>query len=229
MKYNSIRSWAKDDRPREKLIDKGSAALSNSELIAILIGSGNKDESAVELSKRLLSAQNDDLTILAKKTIKELQKFKGIGQAKAVSIVAALELARRLQVFQGHKKIVLNNSLATSDFLKPILMNLVREEFWILLLNNRLELLYHERMFTGTVIGTAVDIKMILRKALEYLAVNIIIAHNHPSGQVRPSQADIQITKKINQAAKFMEIRLADHVIIGNQQYFSFADEGLIS
>jgi DNA repair protein RadC len=224
----NIKSWAVADRPREKLMDKGRQILSEAELIAILIGSGNRNETAVELSKRILSAVENNLNELGKLSVKELTKFKGIGEAKAISIVAALELGRRRKETDIIKRDKITTSKDVFDIMKTSMLDLPHEEFWILLLNRANLVIKKELISRGGVSGTVVDTKIIFKTAVEHYASSLIICHNHPSGNLKPSEADIRITKNIKEAGKIMEIPLVDHLIITDTEYFSFADEGIL-
>ncbi len=222
----SIKAWAEEDRPREKMILKGKSALSDSELIAILIGSGTREESAVEVAKKILDQVNGDLNALGKKTLKELTTVKGIGEAKAVSVMAALELGRRRQQTPVKTRPQIRSSRDAYAVLAPLLEDLPHEEFWILLLNRANRVVAKEQISLGGVAGTVVDAKLIFKKALEHLASGIILCHNHPSGNLQPSKADCDITAKLKTAGKALEINVLDHLIISEQGYFSFADEG---
>jgi DNA repair protein RadC len=224
----NIKSWAIADRPREKLMDKGRQILSEAELIAILIGSGSKNETAVELSKRILSAVENNLNELGKLSVKELTKFKGIGEAKAISIVAALELGRRRKDTEIKKRDKITTSSDVFDIMKISMQDLPHEEFWILLLNRANAVIKKELISRGGVSGTVVDTKIIFKSAVEHYASSLIICHNHPSGNLKPSDADIRITKSIKEAGKIMEIPLVDHLIITDTEYYSFADEGIL-
>ena len=224
----SIKSWAEEDRPREKMQLKGKHSLSDAELLAILMGSGNRDESAVELGKRILHSVDGDLNQLGKKSIKELMIFKGVGEAKAISIIAALELGRRRQLTDIKTRPQIKSSRSAYDLLAPLLVDLPHEEFWILLLNRGNKVLAREQVSIGGVTGTVVDAKVIFKKALLGQATSIILCHNHPSGTLRPSQADIDITKKLKAAGETLEIKVLDHLIISELGYYSFADEGMM-
>jgi DNA repair protein RadC len=225
----SIKDWNQDDQPREKLVMKGRTALSDAELLAILIGTGTKNLSALELSKKLLKdAASNRLDNLSRLTVKELTKFKGIGQAKAVTIVAAMELARRRKETAQDEKAVIKSSKQAYDCLNPYLSDLLHEEFYILLLNRANQVISVQHIGKGGITGTVADIRLMLKSALEHLATGIILAHNHPSGQLRPSEADIQLTKNVKEGSKVLQIDLLDHLIIGNNAYFSFADEGIL-
>lgn len=224
-----INQWAEDDRPREKLLNKGKGQLSKAELIAILIGSGSRNESAVELSKRILQSTNNNLAELSRLTVADFIKFKGIGEAKAISIVAALELGRRRReddVLENKTKI--SSSSDAYNILYPEMSDLVKEEFWILLLNRANHFLKKIRISEGGLTGTVADPKVIFKHALDNSASSIILAHNHPSNNLKPSQNDIDLTKKLVSAGKLLEISVLDHLIIGSDTFFSFADESLI-
>jgi len=224
-----INQWAEDDRPREKLLNKGKGQLSKAELIAILIGSGSRNESAVELSKRILQSTNNNLAELSRLAVSDFIKFKGIGEAKAISIVAALELGRRRReddVLENKNKI--SSSGDAYNILYPEMSDLVKEEFWILLLNRANHLLKKIRISEGGLAGTVADPKVIFKHALEHSASSIILAHNHPSNNLKPSQNDIDLTKKLVASGKLLEISVLDHLIIGSDTFFSFADESLI-
>jgi DNA repair protein RadC len=223
-----IKSWAEEDRPREKMIEKGRHVLTEAELIAILIGSGSRDETAVELSKRMLSSVGNNLNALGKLNINELTRFKGIGEAKAVSVIAAMELGRRRNETEIIKRNKITSSKDVFDILKPILIDLPFEEFWLLILNRANLVIKKEMISRGGVSGTVVDTKLIFKAAIENYASSIIICHNHPSGNLKPSEADIRITKNIKEAGKLMEIPLLDHLIITENGFYSFADEGLM-
>jgi DNA repair protein RadC len=223
-----IKSWAEEDRPREKMMEKGRHVLTEAELIAILIGSGSRDETAVELSKRILSSVGNNLNDLGKLNIKELIRFKGIGEAKAVSVVAALELGRRRKEAEKVKRDKITSSKDVFDILNPILIDLPFEEFWLLILNRANLVIKKEMISRGGVSGTVVDTKIIFKAAIENYASSIIICHNHPSGNLKPSEADIRITKNIKEAGKLMEIPLLDHLIVAENGFYSFADEGML-
>lgn len=224
----SIKKWSLDDRPREKLLHKGKDALSDAELVAILIGSGSRNESAVALSKRILASVDHNLNALGKLSVGQLMKFKGIGEAKAVSIAAATELGRRRQSDKAEDPTKITGSNAVFRLLQPILGELPHEEFWILYLNNSNKVLHKHQLSKGGMTGTLVDVRLVLKLALERGAVSLILAHNHPSGGLRPSQADKDITTKLKVAAASLDIKVLDHLIITENSYFSFADEGLL-
>lgn len=224
----SIKNWAIGDRPREKLIQKGKLALSDAELIAILIGSGNSKESAVELGKRILSGSNNNLNHLGKLSLKQLTEYKGIGEAKAISIIAAMELGRRRRSEEAIEKVKISSSNSVFELLQPLIGELEHEEFWILYLNNANKIIEQFQISKGGITGTLVDVRITLRKALEVGAVSLILAHNHPSGNLNPSEADKQLTRKLKTAAESLDIKILDHIIVTEKSYFSFADEGLL-
>ncbi|MCC6834844.1 MAG: DNA repair protein RadC [Cytophagales bacterium] len=224
----NIREWSPEDRPREKLLLKGTSALSEAELIAILIGSGTTKTSAVELAKKVLLLSNHNLNELARLGVKDLMKIKGIGEAKAITIVAALELGRRRKAQDIDEKPKINSSKDAFDLIQGDLMDLPHEEFWVLLLNRSHQVVKKKRVSEGGVSGTVADPKIIYKLALEALASGVIVAHNHPSGNLKPSQSDIDLTRKLKEAGRFLEVQLLDHLIIANRNYFSFADDGLI-
>lgn len=224
----SIKSWAEDDRPREKLLIKGKHVLSDAELLAIIIGSGSVELSAVELCKQILATKENDLTALSKMQVADLKKFKGIGEAKAISIVASIELGRRMQSTVVKEKIKILSSKDAYKILIHPLAFLEIEEFWALFLNKSNQVIDKRRFSIGGVSATIVDVKLIAKHALEILASGVILAHNHPSGEVVPSNQDNQITKKIKEGLSFLDISLLDHIIVGDNKYYSFADEGLL-
>ncbi|HFA49076.1 MAG TPA: DNA repair protein RadC [Bacteroidetes bacterium] len=223
-----ITAWAEDDRPREKLQNMGRHALSDAELIAILLGSGSRNESAVSLAKRILRSVDNNLNQLGKQTLAELMKFKGIGEAKAITIAAATELGRRRQASDIIERPLINSSRDTYLIIAPQLLDHLHEEFWMLLLNKSNKLIGKMQLSIGGTDATIADVKIIFRKAIEGQAASIVVCHNHPSGSLRPSQADIDLTKKIKEAGKIVDVQLMDHVIIGDGGYFSFRDEGLL-
>lgn len=222
----SIKHWAEDDKPREKLMLKGKSVLSDAELIAILIGSGSRSESAVELSQRILSNSNNNLNSLAKLTIKQLMEFKGIGEAKAITIIAALELGKRRREEEALELIKITSSKIIFQIMQPIIGDLLHEEFWVLFLNNSNKVIHKSQMSKGGITGTVVDVRMIFKMALEQNATNIILCHNHPSGNVVPSEADLNITKKLKLAGENLDVKVLDHVIVTDKSYYSFADDG---
>ena len=224
----TIKAWAEEDRPREKLSQQGRRSLSDAELIAILIGSGNRNESAVELSKRILHACNKDLNQLARLNIAELSRFKGIGEAKAVSIIAALELGRRRKETLSAVRVQVSTSIDVYQAIVSQLKDLNHEEFWILLLNRANKITSRHLVSKGGQAGTIADPKIIFNIALENHAASIILAHNHPSGNLKPSQADLELTQKLRSAGQFLDIPVLDHLIIADQGFLSFADEGIL-
>lgn len=224
----NIKQWAEEDRPREKLLLKGKNALSDAELIAILIGSGNRTETAVELSKRILASVNNDLNQLAKLNLTDLMQFNGIGEAKAISIAAALELGRRRKESIEEKKITINSSKIAYEEISGVLTDLPHEEFWVLYLNRKNEIIKKEHISKGGVSGTIADEKIIFKHAINHLASTIILCHNHPSGNLKPSEADIKLTKNLKEIGKLVGTPVVDHIIVGNNNYFSFADENLL-
>ena len=224
----SIKCWNEDDRPREKLVLKGRHALSDAELIAILIGSGNREESAVALSMRILAAVSNNLNELGKLELKKLTEFKGIGEAKAVSIIAALELGRRRRAQEGVVRKKITSSASVFEVMQPVIGELPHEEFWIIYLNNSNKILQTSQLSKGGITGTVVDIRLVFKTALSLGSVAIILAHNHPSGTLKPSQADIQLTKKLSRAGESLDIKVLDHLIVTEKAYFSFADEQML-
>lgn len=224
----SIKNWSEEDRPREKLLQKGKSALSNAELIAILIGSGSRNESAVALSKRILAAANTNLNELGKLTINDLMQFKGIGEAKAITIIAALELGRRRRGEKALERDKITSSSSVFELMQPIIGELPHEEFWILYLNNSNKVLQKLQLSKGGITGTLVDVRLVLKNALQLGSVGLVLVHNHPSGTLRPSQADKQITQKLKLAGGNIDIKVLDHLIITEKAYFSFADENLL-
>lgn len=227
--YVPIKKWANDDRPREKLRAKGKHALSNAELIAILIGSGSRSTSAVDLAKEILQSAENNLNELGKISIDELIKnFHGIGEAKAITITAALELGRRRQMSDIKERPHIRSSQDAYNAIAPMLIDLQHEEFWILMLNRGNQVLKRVQISQGGVAGTVVDAKIIFKRALEIPASALVLCHNHPSGNLRPSGADIEITKKIKAGAELIDINVLDHLIVSERGYFSFADEGMM-
>jgi DNA repair protein RadC len=224
----SIKQWAKDDRPREKLLLHGAASLSHSELLAILIHHGSRDKSAVDLAKEILKMGKDNLNELGKLTVRELMKINGIGEAKAVTITAALELGRRRQASAPLDKTIVFSSSDIAAYLQCRLMDKRHEVFAVLYLNRANKVNHFEIISQGGITGTVADSRIILKKALEEDAVNIVLCHNHPSGSLRPSRQDEELTHKIKEAARFFDITVLDHIIVSDQGYYSFADEGLL-
>lgn len=224
----SIKYWAEDDKPREKLMLKGKASLSDAELIAILIGSGSRNESAVELSKRILASVNNNLNAIGKLSIQQLVGFKGIGPAKAISIVSAMELARRRRGEEAVELDKITSSKSIFEIMQPIIGELSHEEFWIVYLNNSNKVISKSQLSKGGITGTLVDVRLVFKTALEMTATAVILCHNHPSGALKPSEADVQITKKLKFAGESLDIKVLDHLIVTENNYFSFADEGIL-
>jgi DNA repair protein RadC len=222
-----ITNWSEDDRPREKLMLKGKNALSDAELIAILIGSGSRKESAVALSKRIL-ASVDTLNSLGKMSLGQLTNFKGIGEAKAIAIIAALELGRRRRAEDAVELTKITSSKIVFEIMQPIIGELPHEEFWVLFLNNSNKVILKSQLSKGGISGTIVDVRLVFKVALENGATGLILCHNHPSGGLIPSDADKQITKKIKQAGDSLDVKVLDHLIITETKYYSFADEGIL-
>jgi len=227
-KMPSIKYWAEDDRPREKLLLKGKNALSDAELIAILIGSGSRNESAVALSKRILASIDNNLNKLGKLTVNDLLKFKGIGEAKAVSIITALELGRRRRLEEALELPKITSSKAVFNLMQPLIGELPYEEFWVIYLNNSNKVLLKEQLSKGGLTGTLVDVRLVFKKAVELYATAIILCHNHPSGKLQASNADKLITTKLKLAGETLDIKVLDHIIITENAYFSFADENIL-
>lgn len=225
--YTPIHQWAEDDRPREKFLLKGKAALSDSELLAILIGSGSRNESAVQLCQRILASSENNLNTLGKMSVSQLMQFKGIGEAKAISIAAALELGRRRRAEEAVELKKITSSKAVFEIMQPIIGELPHEEFWVLYLNNSNKVIYKAQLSKGGITGTVVDIRLLFKMALEQNATAVLLTHNHPSGKLLASEADIQITKKIKEAGKTLEIHVLDHIIVTENGYLSFQDAGI--
>lgn len=224
----SIKNWSQDDQPREKLITNGARLLSNAELLAILISSGNQQESAVGLSKRILLSVGNNLKRLSKLSLAQLMIFKGIGEAKAVKIEAAMELSRRSQKSIHKSADKINNSAAVFSIMHPLLGHLFHEEFWVLYLNNSNNILAKKQLGKGGMTATIVDVRIVLKQALEQSATALIFAHNHPSGSLVPSVLDKKLTQKLKLAAESLDIKVLDHIIVTEKAYFSFADESLL-
>ena len=224
----SIKNWAKDDRPREKLLSKGSSALSNSELIAILINNGSKNKSAVELAKEILKLGQDNLNELGKLSLKDFRQVKGIGEAKAIIIAAALELGRRRQATASLDKPVIKSSKDIAQYLQALLKDYAYEVFAVVFLNRANKINHFEIISRGGITGTIADPRIILKKALEEDATSIVLCHNHPSGNLQPSRADEELTKKIKEAASYFDIKVIDHIIVSEDGFYSFADEGVL-
>jgi len=224
-----IKEWALEDRPREKLMAKGLGSLSDAELLAILLGSGSAKESAVDLAKKILKDCNNNLNELGKKSVADLKKnYHGVGDAKAISIVAALELGKRRRDDGILQKPKISSSEDVFNLMHPLLGDLPHEEFWVLLLNRSNKVITKFKLSQGGVSGTVIDVRLILKPAIENLASSIIICHNHPSGNIYPSDADEKITQKVSESADMMDIKVLDHIIVTDKSYFSFADEGKI-
>lgn len=223
-KFTGIKAWAEDDRPREKFLLKGKQSLSNAELLAILIATGTKNESAVDLARKILQLTSENINELAKLTINDLKKVKGIGEAKAITIAAALELGRRRKDEDAKQIEIIKNSREAFNYFEPLLADLPHEEFWILLLARNRKVIARKKISEGGVAGTVVDTKIIFKHAIEHLASYIVLCHNHPSGNLQPSAADVQITKNLKNAGKVLDIDVVDHIIVGNDKYYSFAD-----
>jgi len=226
--YVKITNWAVEDRPREKLILKGTSSLSDAELLGILISSGTKDKSAVDLGRELLSMADNNLNSLGKLSISDLKKLRGIGPARAVTITAALELGRRRKLAEVPDTVQIKCSKDVADIFQPLLSDLTHEEFWILFLNRSNRVINRMKLSQGGVSGTVTDVRMIMKKAIENLSSGIIVCHNHPSGNLNPSESDSKITQKIKDAGNLMDIQLLDHLIITDKDYYSFADNGLL-
>jgi len=224
----SIKNWAVDDRPREKLLGKGPAALSDSELLAILINNGHKERSAVQIAREILKTGNNNLNELGKLGLKEFQKIKGIGEAKAITIVAALELGRRRQAATYLEKTVIKSSADIAQYLRATIKDFSYEVFGVLFLNKANKINHFEIISRGGITGTVADPRIILKKALEEDATSIVLCHNHPSGNLKPSRADQELTFKIKEAARFFDIIVMDHIIVSEEGYYSFADEGIL-
>jgi len=223
-----IKAWAVEDRPREKLISRGLSALTDAELIAILISSGNSRESAVELSRRIMESIHHNLNELGKLNCDELKKFRGIGQAKAITLIAAMELGRRRNQSEALDNGQIKGSRDAADYLRPEIGDLAYEEFWVLFLNRQNKVIDKRKLSQGGMTGTVIDVRLVLKLALEKHATSMIFCHNHPSGNLDPSEADKKITKQLKEAAAVMEIPVIDHLIVTQAGYFSFADEGLL-
>lgn len=223
-----ITEWAVEDRPREKLTRKGTASLSDAELLAILISSGTRDKSAVDLGRELLNMANNNLNSLGKLSVTDLRKIRGIGPARAVVISAAMELGRRRKLAEIPETHVIKCSRDVADIFQPLLADLCHEEFWILFLNRSNKVIDRMKLSHGGISGTVTDVRLVMKKAIEYLASGIIVCHNHPSGNLNPSESDTKITQKIKEAGNLMDIQLLDHLIITDKEYYSFADNGIL-
>jgi DNA repair protein RadC len=225
--YTPINQWAEDDRPREKFLLKGKSSLSDSELLAILIGSGSRNESAVQLCQRILFSVDNNLNQLGKLSVQKLTEFKGIGEAKAITIAAALELGRRRRTEDVEELKKITSSKAVFDIMQPVIGELPHEEFWILYLNNSNKVIHKAQLSKGGITGTVVDSRIVFRTAFEQNATSIILTHNHPSGKLVASDADKEITQKLKMAGKQLEIYVLDHIIVTETGYYSFQDEGI--
>ena len=223
----SIKNWAEEDKPREKLMLKGKDALSDAELVAILIGSGNRKESAVDLCKRILASVDNNLNSLGKLSLKQLMEFKGIGEAKAITIAAALEIGRRRRLEEAPELKKITSSKAVFEIMQPLIGELPHEEFWVLYLNNSNKVVHKAQISKGGITGTVVDVRLIFKIAFESNATSIIVTHNHPSGKLMASDADRTITKKLKSAGEQLDIAVLDHIIITENGYYSFQDEGI--
>ncbi|MGL2994249.1 RadC family protein [Flavobacterium sp. TSSA_36] len=223
-----ITHWSEDDKPREKMMLKGKSALSDAELVAILIGSGSRNESAVALSKRILASVNNNLSSLGKQSLAQLMEFKGIGEAKAITIAAALELGRRRKEENPLELVKVTSSKVMYQEMYPIIGELAHEEFWVVYLNNANKIIFKAQLSKGGITGTVVDVRLVFKIALEQNAVAIVLVHNHPSGKLQASEADIQVTKRIKNAGLQLDISVLDHIIVTEHSYFSFADEGIL-
>lgn len=226
--YMAIRQWAEEDRPREKLLLKGKSSLSDAELIGILIGSGTPSMSAVDLAKHILSTAENDLHTLARMSVKDLTKFKGIGEAKAISIVSALELGRRRKDADPLERLKITSPKVAYDYMKPELSDLHHEEFWIILLKRNNEVIGKTLISSGGIHGTVVDAKVVFKKTLEASASGIVLVHNHPSGSTKPSHEDLHLTKKLKSAGLLLDITIWDHIIFTDHNYLSFVDASLM-
>lgn len=226
MEKLTINQWAEEDRPREKMMLKGAEALSDAELLAILIGSGNTEESAVALMQRVLAASGNDLNRLGKWEIRDFARFKGLGPAKSITILAALELGKRRKLREHAERLTIRSSEDIYHLFHPLLCDLPYEEFWVLLLNQAAKVIDKVRISRGGIDQTTADVRSILREALLQRATQIALVHNHPSGNTRPSNDDLRLTQQVRQAAQTMNIRLLDHVIVTDGSYYSFCDEG---
>ena len=224
----NINQWAEEDRPREKMMSKGADALSDAELLAILIGSGNTEETAVELMRRMLADCHNDLNTLARWSVRDYSRFKGMGPAKSITIMAALELGKRRKLQEVRQRTHITCSRDIFDLFHPLMCDLEQEEFWVLLLNQACKVIDKVRISTGGIDGVYADVRSILREALLQRATRISLIHNHPSGNTHPSEQDRKLTQHIHEAARTMNIQLNDHVIISDDKFYSFADEGLI-
>ena len=226
--YIPISSWAEDDKPRDKMLSKGVTSLSTNELLAILLRSGSGGESALDLSRRILADANNDLNMLARLSVSDfMNRYKGVGVAKAASIIAAIELGRRRALSAAREEPTLTTSRDLYDYLQPLIGDLDHEEFWVVALSSACRIKSCDRVFSGGLESTIIDIRMVFRKVLEAKACSIVIAHNHPSGNDRPSAQDITLTRKVREAGQVLDITLLDHIIVCSDRYYSFADNGM--
>jgi DNA repair protein RadC len=227
--FLSIKTWAEEDRPREKLLLKGKSSLSDAELIAILLRTGVKGSSALDIAKKILHKVSGDLNELGKLSVNELKKMeKGLGDTKSITVAAALELGRRRQSSAIREKPVITSSHDSFEYIYPEIADLPHEEFYVLYLNKSNRVITHKHISSGGVTGTVADVKIILKHAIEFLSSSIIAVHNHPSGNLKPSQADVDLTRRLKESAKLMDVLLLDHLIIGDKNYYSFADSGML-
>ncbi|MBO6200891.1 MAG: DNA repair protein RadC [Chryseobacterium sp.] len=224
----NLKSLAEDDRPREKFLLKGKSAVSDSELLAIIMGSGNREESAVELARRILNSVENNWHRLSQLSIKDLTKFKGVGEAKAISIATALEIGNRKSQQEVLERQQISSSQDAFEILQPHLSDLQTEEFWAIFLNHQNKILYKTCLFRGGIASSVADVRVVFKTALEHFSTQIIVAHNHPAGSLKPSQEDINITQKIKDAGKLLDIDLLDHLILTQNKYYSFKDEGIL-
>ncbi len=224
----TIKEWSEEDKPREKLLLKGISALTDVELIAILLRSGNNNMNAVDLARKIMKDNSSSLYNLGKLSINDLMKYKGVGQAKAVSIVAALELGKRRSYSDTIKQEAINSPDDVFNYIYPIIGDLRYEEFWVIFLNKANKIIKKHKIGQGGISNTAVDIRLIMKNALDNFAVGIILCHNHPSGNIKPSNKDIDLTNKIQKAANILQINLLDHIIVGSKKFFSFKDKNII-
>lgn len=224
----NINQWSKDDRPREKLMKNGAKKLSNAELLAILIGSGNTNESAVDLMRRIMHHCNDKLKTLGKLSIKELTSYKGIGEAKAITILAACELGRRRQMEEFDEKPILDSAEKAYEYMRLHMQDLKREQGWVLLMNNRFQLIEGIKLSEGGMTETAIDVRQIMKAAIENEATVITLCHNHPSGNLNPSRDDDRLTSQVKAACQTMRIHMADHIIVTDRGYYSYTENGRI-
>ena len=224
----NLKSLAEDDRPREKFLLKGKAAVSDSELLAIIMGSGNREESAVELARRILKSVENNWHRLSQLSLQDLMKFKGVGEAKAISIATALEIGNRRSQQEVIERQQISSSKDAFDILQPHLSDLSTEEFWVIFLNHQNKILYKTCLFRGGIASSVADVRVIFKMALEHFSTQIIVAHNHPAGSLKPSKEDLTVTQKIKEAGKLLDIDLLDHLILTQNSYYSFKDEAIL-